>query len=274
MIPITYTLTASITPATRASIMGAHAAIEAALDVEFVEGGADITYLEADTWGTSAAYVGLPSTVWLLPGEDGMWSLHETGHALGLQHPHEVGRPELGMLDSVMSHKWDTWSPELGQWLVPQGLMAWDVAQLVPVYGRSHASDGNDVYRPDPRELSSIIDWQGVDTIDLGRSNGVDVDLAQGWLHHADGGSTWVMDGIERVILSPGVDHVVLSAGDMFSGVSKSDVLIGDGDVHKLTRGEKRELGVSGRWFEADGTYVEWGGKATKLEALIVEDVG
>lgn len=34
MIPITYTITDSITPATRASILDAHAAIEAALDVD------------------------------------------------------------------------------------------------------------------------------------------------------------------------------------------------------------------------------------------------
>lgn len=261
---------------TRRAIVRAHNAIEQAIDVEFREGGYDVSYRESDYWGTSAATTGLPSTVWLLPGEQGRNALHETGHSLGLPHPHEVGLPELGMTDSMMAYKHNAWSPALGRYLVPQSLMRWDVEQLVPVYGRSHVHDGDTVHRPDPHVLSSVIDWQGVDTIDLGRSAGTTIDLEAGWIWHGDGdGRTWVMDGIERVILSPGVDRVVLSAGDMFSGLSKGDVLLADdGDLHKLTRSEKRELDLSGRWFEVDGAYVEWGGKAAKLAAMIVEDVG
>jgi hypothetical protein len=71
--------------------------------------------------------------------------------------------------------------------------MALDIEHLVPVYGASHRNDGNTVWRPDPLVIDSVLDWDGCDTLDLSRSHGAMVDLEAGWIDHADGGRTWVL---------------------------------------------------------------------------------
>lgn len=231
MITIHWTTVGDISPATLDAILASQRAVERALGVDFVQdGGSDVTYLESAVWGTSAATVGLPSAVWLLPGEDGRWALHELGHSLGLSHS-----SDSGMTGSVMSYQWDTWSEELGQWLIPQGFMALDIEHLVPVYGASHRNDGNTVWRPDPLVIDSVLDWDGCDTLDLSRSHGAMVDLEAGWIDHADGGRTWVLpDAIEVVRLSPGADTVALSAGDLFIGLGRDDRLPLPGEVRRV----------------------------------------
>lgn len=260
---ITWYIYGDMPKATETAILDALAEYESVLDVRFVRQPASglISFTESDIWGSSAATVGLPSTVWLYPGEGKLWPLHELGHSFGMED-----RPSAPVSRTIMGEVYDI--P-----LIPQGLMADDVAALVPIWGASHENDGDTLWVPNPLVLDSIIDFDGTDTLDLRRSNGADVDLGAGWVHHGQGGATWIMDGsIEAVKLSPGVDRVWLSPGELIQGLGREDVLFADdGEAHRLAKREVRDLGMRGKVFEIDDALVAWKGSERALEKLVVE---
>lgn len=276
---ITYSWETAADPALRAAFDRAAATWEAVLDLEIVEttGVTDWRLRDDDAYGPGAAQVGGP-TMWVDGSLSAEWRAgtypamvlaHEIGHLLGLEHPHTYG-DDATMAESIMSYTYITSSA--GAYLYPQEPGLKDIRDLAGVYGLNTDSAGDGtVWRVDRADrIDTVFDVGGQgDVLDLSAIlTGCEVDMTTGTVDMHDG---WVFSaGIEAVRLSSGVDTVILSQG-MLLGLSRGDVLIGDGDVHKLTRGEKRELGVSGKWFEVDGAYVEWGGKAAKLEALIHE---
>jgi serralysin len=89
--------------------------------------------------------------------------LHETGHALGLKHPHE-NKATFGVVDpardsleyTVMSYRSYVGDAVTGgytneTWGFPQGLMMDDIAALQYMYGPDWTTNaGNTVYRWDP----------------------------------------------------------------------------------------------------------------------------
>ncbi len=133
---------------------------------------------------------------------------HEIGHALGLKHPHEDGRPVPAQLDSLeftlMSYKSYVGSTEElyvnERFGYPQTYMMLDIAALQHLYGANfdynsgnttHSWDKdtgayiiNGVRQSAPganRVFMTIWDGGGIDTYDLSNyNNGVSIDLRPG----------------------------------------------------------------------------------------------
>jgi serralysin len=134
--------------------------------------------------------------------------LHETGHALGLEHPHDenvmpVDRDSLEY--SVMSYRSFVGKPLGGgytneTWGYPQSLMMYDIAALQHLYGANYGTNsGNTTYSWSPttgemfingvgqgapggnRIFLTVWDGGGVDTYDFSNySTDLDVDLRPG----------------------------------------------------------------------------------------------
>jgi serralysin len=138
--------------------------------------------------------------------------IHETGHALGLKHPHEVSngfekmaRGSDSLEYSVMSYRsYPGASTTTGytneQWDYPQSFMMADIAALQHLYGADFSTNGGDTvyrWRPDSgatfvngdvaikpganRIFATIWDGGGVDTYDLrAYKDDVSIDLRPG----------------------------------------------------------------------------------------------
>ncbi|MBB1247927.1 M10 family metallopeptidase [Rhizobium sp. G21] len=138
--------------------------------------------------------------------------IHETGHALGLKHPHEAsngfGQMARGLDSleySVMSYRSYTGASTTAGytndvWDYPQSFMMADIAALQHLYGADYSTNGGDTvyrWRPDSgativngdaafkpganRIFATIWDGGGVDTYDLrAYKNDVTIDLRPG----------------------------------------------------------------------------------------------
>jgi hypothetical protein len=256
--------------------------IESVLDIDFVlvDGPADIWIIQDNVYGPAAATIGLPSTVWIDPSLEqsygfgkgtygGFTTIHEFLHSLGLSHPHDYG-DDATMADSAVSYVWITSTN--GQTLYPEEPGLKDIVDLAGIYGLNMASAGDGtVWRVDrANRIDTVYDVGGKgDVLDLRDILiGCDVDMTTMIVDMHDG---WVFSaGIEAVQLGRGVDMVTLGAG-MLLGLGKGDVLVTDDtDADKLTKGEKRALGLDGKWWELGDTLIAWSGPERKLEAMIV----
>lgn len=184
---------------------------------------ADLRYARSNEPPTAWAY--LPSAfdyggdVWLNRSEDYdepvkgdyafMTILHETGHALGLKHPHESANTMPLSRDTieytVMSYRSYVGASTGGTydnetWGFSQSLMMYDIAAIQHIYGANYATNsGNTIYAWLPttgemlinghrqgapganRVLQTIWDGNGIDTYDFSRyRTAVSVDLNPG----------------------------------------------------------------------------------------------
>lgn len=132
--------------------------------------------------------------------------LHEIGHALGLEHPHENGMPVSGdsMEFSVMSYRSYVGAPATGytneSWGYAQSLMMYDIAAMQHLYGANFSSNsGNTTYSWSPatgqafingvgqatpggnRVFETVWDGGGTDTYDFSNyTTNLNVDLRPG----------------------------------------------------------------------------------------------
>ncbi len=131
-------------------------------------------------------------------------AVHETGHALGLKHPHDssiggaVGDASESVELSVMSYRSYADAPLTETYTVapgsyPAGPMLDDIAAIQYLYGANYATNADDtVYRFTPDQgviFRTVWDGGGIDTYDLSAfDEGVNVNLAPGqWSTFAPG---------------------------------------------------------------------------------------
>lgn len=121
------------------------------------------TYAPGDTALAGDVWFGPSGRSPVAGNYDYMTVLHETGHALGLKHPHEsngLGDVVPTSLDTpeftVMTYRaWQGADPtgyQFEKWGAPQSYMMLDIAALQHLYGADHSvNSGNTVYswRPD-----------------------------------------------------------------------------------------------------------------------------
>ena len=220
---------------------------------ERTDGTGDVTFGLADIAGAGYAY--LPSAsdyagdVWLdaayfareapTPGSDTYKTiLHELGHALGLEHPHEgdtLPADEMNRKYTVMSY---SEHPETGG-IEPSTLMLYDIAALQHLYGAdTTATAGDDVY-----DLSNLVDtvltiWDsgGHDVLDASAStHRVVLDLNAGAFSTSGTAYGWY----------PVTDNVALAYGTVIEearGGAGNDVLVASGADNVLTGGAGADL--------------------------------
>ena len=235
----------------RAAVLQALGHIESFTGITFVAdttGVGDITFGTADYAGTGWAYAPTSSDrggdVWLnnavasnadlSAGGDGYMTLiHEIGHALGLEHPHEgamLPADELNRQFTVMSYSEHT----LSGGIEPSTYMLYDMAALQHLYGTNEtASAGDDVY-----DLSNLNDtvmtiWDsgGWDTLDASASTSdVILNLNPGEFSSAGTAYGWY----------PIPENIGIAYGTLIEaaiGGQGNDVLIGNTGDNRLTGG-------------------------------------
>ena len=184
-------------------------------------GAGDVRIANANDISTAYAYLpgsGIGGDVWLggsgqaprAGNYDQVTILHEIGHALGLEHPHEPsGFGQLAAANdtleyTVMSYRPWAGGPATGYrfeaWGAPQTWMMLDIAALQEMYGADYTTNaGNTVYEWTPgsgrtlvngavavdpganRIFATVWDGGGRDTYDLSAyTTGVKVDLRPG----------------------------------------------------------------------------------------------
>ncbi|WP_051340153.1 M10 family metallopeptidase [Azospirillum halopraeferens] len=241
----------------------------------------------AGTAATGTAHAYLPSTstlggdVWFGPRLTGvaewtpgrfeyMTALHETGHALGLKHPHEAGDisgPADLAVDSVeftvMSYRSFVGASvseamRVAAGSFPTGPMVHDVAAIQALYGPNYATAADDtVYRftPDtPVIFTTVWDGGGSDTYDLSAYAGaVTVNLepgawstfATGQLARLDAGNATVVarGNVVTAYLHGNDDRALIenavggAGGDRLTGNRAANTLSGNGGADTLSGG-------------------------------------
>ncbi len=201
---------------------------------------------ETDYWGQPGdIFLNLNSRANTLDYEPGgagfALLLHETGHALGLKHPHDsggTGSPTLddfGMGDmdieyvSLMSYNetygWDSFTYE------PMTPMLYDVIGLQSLYGErtNNHSDDTTWSVGEYFSYSTIYDTGGYDTIQVNDGNGWLVDLDGGFmLSNTAYTMMWLMGDFELVRGSSYSDEFIGDEFDnVFIGGYGSDIIDG-----------------------------------------------
>lgn len=178
------------------------------------------------------------------PGSQGYYLiLHETGHALGLKHPHEGVNLNSGIdsvVNTIMSIKpFTEGSKEYSLQFYPTTPMPYDIAALQFIYGVNWAhnapdpdknDDGNTTYKfvPGQQFYETIWDAGGNDTIDFSAATAdTYISLLNGNLIKRDAaGNTEYEKDAEG--------HDVLDQNGKPIPLSKTSEVFGTGDTHKL----------------------------------------
>jgi serralysin len=161
-----------------------------------------------DVW-FSPDYVGKPAA----PGSYlYMTMIHETGHALGLNHSFGLAASYDNLFYTVMSYTASPWSSDGDNYasFYPTTPMYFDILALQAIYGKSglKAHDGNTKYKfGDAVYFEAIFDTGGKDTV-------------------AYNGSDYC-----EIVLKPGSFCIVGQAVEFTTESSRSTVMIGPGTI-------------------------------------------
>jgi serralysin len=200
--------------------------------------------------------------------------LHEIGHALGLEHPHENGMPVGGdsMEFSVMSYRAYVGAPLTGytneSWGYAQSLMMYDIAAMQHLYGANFSSNsGNTTYSWSPttgqafingvgqgtpggnRIFQTVWDGGGTDTYDFSNyTTDLNVDLRPGQWTTASTTQLARLHYSGSQIADGNIANALQYNGDVRSlienaiGGSGHDTLIGNAAVNLLHGGRGNDI--------------------------------
>ena len=196
-------------------------------------------------------------------GTDHMFKtlLHETGHALGLKHPHEAGEGEVTMpagLDqrnySLMSYS----DPENSSYRDVDGNkayaisftpMVYDIAALQHLYGAAVHNADDTVYKYDPDKpfAEAIWDSGGYDTLDLSDfKKGATISLVPG-AYSTIVVNDWTMTHNLGIAFGTTIEKVIGGSGnDIIKGNAANNTLYGSAGDDTLTGGVGYDTLVGG----------------------------
>ena len=167
-------------------------------------------------------------------GTYGFYALmHETGHALGLQHSFSAGLtgPENTEQFTVMAYDWSPW----GNSQFAESYMLYDIAALQSIYGANMTyHTGNDTYTFVDKSPMTIWDAGGIDTFDTSAvSSSVTLHLEEGGFSSiAETNNVAIAYGavIENAVTGAGNDFIYGNAADnSFQGNGGNDTIDGAG---------------------------------------------
>lgn len=233
-----------------------------------------------------------------------MLMLHEIGHAMGLEHPDEIG---------ILTGKMDTrqytvesysYHGSMGK-IEPASYMTYDIAALQDLYGvNSDWASGDDLYSygTSNKLIKTIWDGGGNDTISAkGAKFGTVIDLNDGEYSSIGlRGKKAAVDNIgiafgaiiENAIGTSHADKLIGNAVDnVLEGLGGSDILIGDGgsDVFKFDFGSgadrildfengKDLIDLVATGLDFDDLDLSRSGSDTKIafgsDSILLEDFG
>lgn len=269
--------------------------IESFTNISFVEatdGVGDLAFGTAALpsgagWAYSPTGGQLSGDVWLSnlvdananpePGTDGFRTfLHEIGHALGLQHPHDTEHLSLEELHgefTVMSYM----APDDSLGVEPSGYMIYDIAALQHLYGANQTgSSGDDLYNVSALDntFETIWDSGGWDVIDASEATrSVTIDLNQA--SHSSVGTVYgwyeVNDNL-GVAFGSIIEEAIGGHGD--------DILIGNSEDNDLTGGDGADIFVAAEdWgidtiydFENGADRIDLSGTGASYSDLMIRD--
>jgi Ca2+-binding RTX toxin-like protein len=214
--------------------------------------------------------------------------IHEIGHSLGLEHPHEPGTPLSESLDlntaAIMSY--DRLAMNGDENHVLNSFMPMDILALQSLYGVS-TKISDDIYTAD-NGISVIADYGGTDAIDISTQSydltDVNiVDLQRGYVFYDRQGGSWESsifddqteqwtDWVERnsnngfynVIIMPGstIETVVGSAvSDRITGDGFANIITGGGGNDTIDGGGATDIAIFAGFY-SDYTILWNGGSS------------
>ena len=271
----------------QAAVISALATYESFLNVEFRQitetehavgtlrfGFTDHERLQPDgdlSWGWAATPGTTPQSgdIWVRQDHiDGEWGsaaksgsynyyslMHEIGHALGLEHPHE-GIILSEQYDSanytIMSYNrpdgsYYTGSDGVRQFLVSSTPMVLDVAALQHLYGASNQKPNDDIYTFDETKpfVETIWDSGGVDTLDFSNfSNDLKVNLTPGVKSYSTiAFSDWAMEDNLGLAYGTIIENANGGLGDdIITGNDADNILIGYAGNDVMSGGEGNDI--------------------------------
>lgn len=207
-----------------------------------------------DVW-TNLKYASATQNVTV--GTYGFFTLmHETGHALGLQHSFTAGLtgPENTEQFTVMAYDWSTW----GSAQYAESYMLYDIAALQEIYGANTAyNTGDNIYNFFDGSPQTLWDAGGADTIN---TSAVSADVI---IRLEEGGYSSI-GGTNTVAIAYGtqIEKAITGGGDdALYGNAANNVLTGEG-------GDDDYFGLAG-----NDTYVFTSGQDAVTETSGIDTV-
>lgn len=217
--------------------------------------------------------------------------LHETAHALGLEHPYDDGKHADFSTDTTLMSYNDGMYSGRGGTYVPVGPQLYDIAALQALYGANHGyRAGNDDYRFDGGALvKTVWDGDGSDTYRVGSFTGnATLDLREGpdFISFIGQSRVWTAFGanIEHAAGGTGNDTLLgnrlsnrleggIGSDTLLGGESADTLLGGEGlDTYALYLGDGHDVlmdaGTNGLWLENQLLEGEVSGGSLSFGAL------
>ena len=175
--------------------------------------------------------------------------LHEIGHALGLQHPHEGIDRLPANLDSrqytIMSYE----NPVSGwfgsDYLISFTPMVYDIAAIQHIYGAASHNSGDTVYTYDPTKplVEAIWDSGGIDTLDFSAFfKASSINLTPG-SYSTIAFNSWSMTDNLGIAFGTTIEKAIGGSGnDIITGNSSDNTLYGGSGYDVISAGDGDDI--------------------------------